>query len=164
MATGCRSCSSCVELRLREVAGAGPEPVAGWGGRTIAAGGKRLRPLLVLLSAGAPPADPTSLVRAAVAIELVHAATLIHDDVLDVAALRRGRPTVWAEAGREVATATGDALFARAFAELADNDQTPIRFGCCPGRRPRWRAASCCSARMRGAPTSPSSATSSAAS
>jgi len=77
---------------------------------------------LVLLAAGAPPADPTPLVRAAVAIELVHAATLIHDDVLDVAPLRRGRPTVWAAAGREVATATGDALFARAFAELASND------------------------------------------
>jgi geranylgeranyl pyrophosphate synthase len=111
-----------VEERLREIAGAGPEPVAGWAAGTIAAGGKRLRPLLVLLAAGPRPADPARLVRAAVAIELVHAATLVHDDVLDVAGLRRGRPTVYAAAGRRIATATGDALFARAFAELADND------------------------------------------
>src|SRR6202012_267455 len=57
--------------------------------------------------------------RAAVAIELVHSATLVHDDVLDAAVLRRGRPTVVATAGRAIATATGDLLFSRAFAELA---------------------------------------------
>lgn len=112
-----------VELRLLEVAGAGAQPVARWATATIAAGGKRLRPLLVLLSAGErrAGADAAALVRAAVAIELVHAATLIHDDVLDAASLRRGRATVWATAGREVATASGDALFARAFAELSEN-------------------------------------------
>jgi geranylgeranyl pyrophosphate synthase len=62
------------------------------------------------------------LVRAAVAVELVHSATLVHDDVIDGARLRRGRPTVAAEAGRGVAVATGDLLFSRAFAELARND------------------------------------------
>jgi geranylgeranyl pyrophosphate synthase len=61
-------------------------------------------------------------VRAAVAVELVHSATLVHDDVIDGARLRRGRPTVAAEAGRPVAVATGDLLFSRAFAELARND------------------------------------------
>ncbi|MBA3746300.1 MAG: polyprenyl synthetase family protein, partial [Solirubrobacterales bacterium] len=50
---------------------------------------------------------------------LVHSATLVHDDVLDAAALRRGLPTVWALGGRALATATGDLLFSRAFAELA---------------------------------------------
>ena len=56
-----------------------------------------------------------------VAVELIHSATLVHDDVLDAAALRRGRPTVVATAGRAIATATGDLLFSRAFAELARN-------------------------------------------
>jgi geranylgeranyl pyrophosphate synthase len=88
-------------------------------GATIAAGGKRLRPLLVFVAAGPAPRDPDALLRAAVAVELVHSATLVHDDVLDGAALRRGRPTVVAAAGREMATATGDLLFSRAFAELA---------------------------------------------
>ena len=51
-------------------------------------------------------------------MELVHSATLVHDDVLDGSPLRRGRPTVMAAGGRLVATATGDLLFSRAFAEL----------------------------------------------
>ncbi len=93
--------------------------MAAHAGATIAAGGKRLRPLLVLVAAGHEPQDGDGLVRAAVAVELVHSATLVHDDVLDAAPLRRGRPTVWAEAGRASATATGDLLFAQAFAELA---------------------------------------------
>jgi len=54
-----------------------------------------------------------------VAVELLHMATLVHDDVLDRADLRRGRPTVVAEGGRAAATATGDLLFSRAFAELS---------------------------------------------
>ena len=69
-------------------------------GETIAAGGKRLRPLLVCLAAGVPPPENDGLVRAAVAVELVHGATLVHDDVLDGSPLRRGRPTVVASGGR----------------------------------------------------------------
>jgi ubiquinone/menaquinone biosynthesis methyltransferase len=104
---------------------------------TLAAGGKRLRPVLVFVC-GAPKngkgrngkgngkgrngkAGRDSLVRAAAAVELVHMATLVHDDVLDDARLRRGRPTVYASEGRGVATATGDFLFSRAFALLAAN-------------------------------------------
>jgi len=66
-------------------------------------------------------AGEAALVRAAVAVELVHSATLVHDDVIDAALLRRGQATVVAAAGRETAIATGDLLFSRAFAELAQN-------------------------------------------
>ncbi len=77
--------------------------------------------MLVLVAAGAAPSDPTGLVRAAAAVELVHSATLVHDDVLDAADLRRGRPTVVANAGPGMATAAGDQLFARAFTLLVAN-------------------------------------------
>jgi ubiquinone/menaquinone biosynthesis methyltransferase len=88
-------------------------------GGTLAAGGKRLRPVLVFVCGAGR--DGSSLVRAAAAVELVHMATLVHDDVLDDAQLRRGRPTVYASQGRGRATATGDFLFSRAFALLAEN-------------------------------------------
>ncbi|MGH2974128.1 MAG: polyprenyl synthetase family protein [Solirubrobacterales bacterium] len=88
-------------------------------GATLAAGGKRLRPLLVLLCAGAEGGEEA--VRAAAAIELVHMATLAHDDVLDQAPLRRGVPTIAATSGRKRATAAGDLLFSRAFALLAEH-------------------------------------------
>jgi geranylgeranyl pyrophosphate synthase len=86
---------------------------------TLTAGGKRLRPLLVLMAAGESAAERA--VRAAVAVELVHMATLVHDDVLDGAPVRRGRPTVVARSGRDRALGVGDLLFSRAFAELAVN-------------------------------------------
>jgi geranylgeranyl pyrophosphate synthase len=107
-----------VEERLREA-------VAGHGARlgedaaaTLSAGGKRLRPMLVLLCAGQDGGEAS--VRAATAIELIHMATLVHDDVLDQAPLRRGHPTVAASSGRARAVATGDLLFSRAFGLLAD--------------------------------------------
>jgi geranylgeranyl pyrophosphate synthase len=106
-----------VEERLAALAGGYGPALAEHGGATIAAGGKRLRPLLVVLAAGGETGE--GVVRAGAAVELVHSATLVHDDVLDAAALRRGRPTVVAAAGRAMATAAGDHLFARAFAELA---------------------------------------------
>ncbi|MBA2514972.1 MAG: polyprenyl synthetase family protein [Solirubrobacterales bacterium] len=112
-----------LERRLAEVAVSHGEVLAEHAVETIAAGGKRLRPLLVFLSAGPPRAGEhgDGVLRAAVAVELIHSATLVHDDVLDAAPLRRGRPTIVATAGRAIATATGDLLFSRAFAELAAN-------------------------------------------
>jgi geranylgeranyl pyrophosphate synthase len=86
-------------------------------GTTLAAGGKRLRPMLVLLCAGQQGGEQQ--VRAAAAAELVHMATLVHDDVLDAAPLRRGVATVVATGGRERAVATGDLLLSRAFALLS---------------------------------------------
>ena len=105
------------ELLRSAVAGHG-ETLGADAAATLDAGGKRLRPMLVLLCAG--PGGDAATVRAATAIELVHMATLVHDDVLDNAPLRRGLPTVAATSGREGATATGDLLLSRAFALLAD--------------------------------------------
>jgi geranylgeranyl pyrophosphate synthase len=110
-----------LEERLEELATSHGEVLATHAGATIRAGGKRLRPLLVFLAAGASADENDGVLRAAVAVELIHSATLVHDDVLDAAPLRRGRPSVVASAGRAIATATGDLLFSRAFAELARN-------------------------------------------
>jgi geranylgeranyl pyrophosphate synthase len=109
-----------VEDLLREQAVGYGEPLGADVATTLTAGGKRLRPLLVLLCAG--PAGGEAAVRAAAAIELVHMATLVHDDVLDDAPLRRGVPTISASSGRSRATSVGDLLFARAFALLAEHD------------------------------------------
>jgi geranylgeranyl pyrophosphate synthase len=106
-----------LEARLDSLAQSYGPTLGEHAGATIAAGGKRLRPLLVFVSAG--PGGSELALRAAVAVELVHSATLVHDDVLDAAVLRRGRPTVVAAGGRALAIATGDLLFSRAFAELA---------------------------------------------
>lgn len=106
-----------VEEQLRTEAGGHGELLGGDAAATLAAGGKRLRPMLVLLCAG--ESGGAAAVRAAAAIELVHMATLVHDDVLDEAPLRRGHPTVAATSGRARAIATGDLLLSRAFALLA---------------------------------------------
>jgi geranylgeranyl pyrophosphate synthase len=109
-----------VEARLAELVEGHGELLAGDARTTLQAGGKRLRPMLVLLCAG--PGGRPSALRAAAAIELIHMATLVHDDVLDAAPLRRGLPTVVSTSGRERATSVGDLLLSRAFAELARGD------------------------------------------
>jgi geranylgeranyl pyrophosphate synthase len=155
------------EEHLERVAAEAGAPLAAHATATVLAGGKRLRPLLVVLAAtaageprgsdpqpslttaeddrsggtlasgehprfdrsretlasGEHPRFDQQLVRAAVAVELVHSATLVHDDVIDGAQLRRGHPSVVARAGRRTAIATGDLLFSRAFAELACNGE-----------------------------------------
>lgn len=88
------------------------------------AGGKRIRPALVLLSAMPGRYDLARLVAAAMAVELTHAATLVHDDVIDRSAVRRGRPTVAALLGDEPAIVIGDYYFAKAY-ELAARTHSP---------------------------------------
>lgn len=112
-----------IEERLQAEAGGYGAPLKQFGEATIAAGGKRLRPLLLLLCAGPPQSDEQrdALVRAGAAIELIHSATLVHDDVLDKAELRRGKPTVVSLAGRDAAISTGDLLFARAFRLITES-------------------------------------------
>lgn len=106
-----------VETGLADAAGM-PGGLADDAVHTLEAGGKRMRPMLVLLCAG--PRAGAAAVRCGVAVEMVHMASLVHDDVLDRAPLRRGRPTVFAQSGRSRATKLGDRLFATAFDLLVD--------------------------------------------
>jgi geranylgeranyl pyrophosphate synthase len=112
-----------VESELAALTADYGDALARFAGDTLSAGGKRLRPLLVFVCAAPEKEDAvwTALVRAGAAVELVHMATLVHDDVVDGAQVRRGHPTVYATAGRGAATATGDFLFSRAFALLEAN-------------------------------------------
>lgn len=103
-----------VETALEKAVRADSEMLAETARYLLAAGGKRFRPMLVLLSGYfGDPADPR-LIPGAVAIELVHAATLYHDDVIDEAESRHGVPSVNARWDNTVAILTGDYLFARA--------------------------------------------------
>jgi geranylgeranyl pyrophosphate synthase len=122
--TGLATGLARTEERLAAVAQGHGDSLGGHAGGTLSAGGKRLRPLLVFLAGGRQEADER-LIGAAAAVELLHMATLVHDDVLDQASLRRGNPTVFATAGRDAATSTGDFLFSRAFAELAATGSAP---------------------------------------
>jgi geranylgeranyl pyrophosphate synthase len=106
-----------LEERLERAVAAYPGIVSEVGAEALSAGGKRLRPLLVFL-ATQPDAAPS--VEAGVAVELVHMATLVHDDLIDGAEFRRGRAAAWSAYGPDAARAAGDYLFARAFSELAN--------------------------------------------
>lgn len=91
------------------------DPVANVTSRhLLEAGGKRLRPVLVLLGAALGDANKDEVIKAAVVVELTHLATLYHDDVMDRAPMRRGVPTAHEVWGNNVAILTGDLLFARA--------------------------------------------------
>jgi geranylgeranyl diphosphate synthase type I len=92
----------------------------GWFGKPInsEARGKRIRPLLVLLSCSAAGGDWTQALPAAVAVELVHNFSLLHDDIEDKSHLRRGRPTVWKKWGIAQAINAGDAMFILAHLQL----------------------------------------------
>jgi len=115
-ADGLEEYLDALEERLARGVASHPGVVAAVGNEALAAGGKRLRPLLVFLST--PPGLEPSL-PAGVAVELVHMATLVHDDLIDRAHFRRGKAAAWSVHGAAAARATGDYLFARAFAELA---------------------------------------------
>jgi geranylgeranyl pyrophosphate synthase len=105
-----------LEERLQTTVRRHPGLVAEVAADGLAAGGKRLRPMLVFLSSRPGGETP---IAAGVAVELVHMATLIHDDLIDGAEFRRGQKSAWSAYGLDAARAAGDYLFARAFAELA---------------------------------------------
>jgi geranylgeranyl pyrophosphate synthase len=104
-----------LEERLRASVSSHPGLVGRVGAESVQAGGKRLRPLLIHLVSD----DAQRALVCSVAIELVHTATLVHDDLIDRAPMRRGRPTAWHEHGDVAARTTGDFLFARGFSQLA---------------------------------------------
>lgn len=90
----------------------------------LQAGGKRIRPLFVLLAAKFGSYDINTMKKVAVALELIHAASLIHDDVIDDAEIRRGKQTVKAKWDNRIAMYTGDYIFARAL-ELMTEIEKP---------------------------------------
>jgi len=90
------------------------------------AGGKRIRPALVLLASKFPGSQLERVVPVAVAVELIHMATLVHDDVVDKATVRRGLPTVNAKWSNQISVLVGDYLFAKAFSILAKTGDTRV--------------------------------------
>ena len=111
------------DLLRKSVAGDPPE-VARPMAELLEAGGKRIRPALVLLAAMCGTYDRDRAIPAAMAVEVTHAATLVHDDVIDRSPTRRGRPTVAAALGDEPAIVIGDFYFAKAY-EWAARTNTP---------------------------------------
>ncbi len=112
-----------VEAGLARAVAARPGLAEEVSGEALAAGGKRLRPLLCFLTARGEPS-----VAAGVAVEMVHMATLVHDDLVDGARLRRGLPAAWSVYGADAAKAAGDYLYARAFGVLAEaGDDQAVR-------------------------------------
>lgn len=86
----------------------------------VDAGGKRLRPLLALLAAAGCEYRGEQHIKLAAVIEFIHTATLLHDDVVDISTLRRGRPTANAEFGNASSVLVGDFLYTRAFQLLVE--------------------------------------------
>lgn len=119
-----------VDEHIREEISSSVPTIRALGEHVLSSGGKRLRPALVCLSAYATglPVDKTRLIPLAAAAELMHMATLIHDDVVDNTTTRRGRPTASALFGNGITVLTGDYLLAKAMDLLVkDGDLSIIR-------------------------------------
>src|ERR1700723_2153198 len=92
----------------------------------IAGGGKRLRPLLVVLAGRACNSDSNAHVEAAAFIEFIHTATLLHDDVVDGSSMRRGRDTANEVFGNQASVLVGDFVYSRAFQMMASLTSQPV--------------------------------------
>jgi octaprenyl-diphosphate synthase len=116
-----------VEAHLRTLNGTGAQLLGTVATYGLASGGKRIRPALVLLGAAACGAGGDArAVRMAAAAEMMHAATLIHDDIVDRAATRRGLPSATARWGSQVSVLVGDFLYARAIQTVVDDSDVRI--------------------------------------
>ncbi|MDI6689802.1 MAG: polyprenyl synthetase family protein [Actinomycetota bacterium] len=113
-----------VEEKLIQIVSSGDGRLAQSSLVILEAGGKRLRPALVLISGAMKHYDLKKLMPAAIAVELIHMASLVHDDIVDGAEMRRGVPTINFTWGSHIATATGDFLFATAFVLLSKLDNS----------------------------------------
>ncbi len=116
-----------VESRLAEAVKSSYPFVTETSAHLVEAGGKRFRPLMTLLCAGFGDPDRDEVYDAATVVELTHLATLYHDDVMDEAPLRRGRPSANSRWDNSVAILTGDFLFSRASDILADLGPEAVR-------------------------------------
>jgi octaprenyl-diphosphate synthase len=115
---------AAVEAAIRHELSSPVPLIQEMGGYIAGAGGKRLRPILLLLAARLAEYRGPRAVRLACVVELLHTATLIHDDVVDQAPLRRGHPSANAQWGDDASVLVGDHLYAKSFAMLVrDNDR-----------------------------------------
>ena len=115
-----------VSTRMGEQISAFEPDLAAYASYALTAQGKQLRPALVGLSAHATGKIQDSHITIAVIIEMVHLATLVHDDVMDEAAIRRGRPTLAVNWGNEISVLLGDCLFAHALKLAAGFPTTEV--------------------------------------
>ncbi|HEY0548291.1 MAG TPA: polyprenyl synthetase family protein [Verrucomicrobiae bacterium] len=115
-----------VSTRMEEQISAFETDLASYAAYALNAQGKQLRPALVGLSANATGKIQDSHVTVAVIIEMVHLATLVHDDVMDEATIRRGRPTLAANWGNEISVLLGDCLYAKALKLAASFPTTEV--------------------------------------
>ena len=115
-----------VEARIAAQAAAFDPAIEGYVAYAIGGRGKRLRPLVALLSGGATGSITSAHVDLAVILELIHIATLVHDDIMDEAERRRGLPTVNARWGNALSVLLGDCLFAQALNLSTNFDKAEI--------------------------------------
>jgi geranylgeranyl pyrophosphate synthase len=113
---------AAVEARLRQTVQDQHSSLMAASERLLNAGGKRIRPAICLMTASIFEADPDRSVSLAAAVEMMHTATLVHDDLIDGAALRRGVPTLNADWPADAIVLAGDYLFARAASLIAQTN------------------------------------------
>lgn len=117
---------SRVEAKMRQFVGDSNETLAEAISYLVDAGGKRLRPIVVLLATRFQPTDTEKAVSLAAAVEMLHTATLVHDDLIDNALFRRGSPTLNAKWSPGATILTGDYMFSRAAGLATETDSVRI--------------------------------------
>ena len=123
--TELKTFSECFEKELSSQ----DELIRGIHGHLLKMTGKLLRPVLAILCSRVENHKPSEAIRLAVAIELIHTATLVHDDIIDDSEWRRNQPSIYSKWGREISIVSGDYLYAKAFLILAEFEDRRIRQG-----------------------------------